>query len=67
MQKNNITRTMDNITRTVEEQARELQRSYTRAYRQMHPEKVKEWNRTYWLRKAQKQSADSTSGSERKD
>ena len=39
---------------TVQEKAAELQRQYVREYRRRHPEKVGEWNRAYWERKAQK-------------
>lgn len=39
---------------TVQERAAELQRQYVREYRRRHPEKVREWNRAYWERKAQK-------------
>lgn len=39
---------------TVQERAAELQREYVREYRRRHPEKVREWNRRYWERKAQK-------------
>lgn len=59
MQKNNVI--------SIEEEARELQRQYTREYRQQHPEKVKAWNHAYWIRKAQQQSADRSNGSKRKD
>ena len=34
--------------------AGELRRKYLKEWRKQHPEKVKEYNRRYWERKAQK-------------
>jgi len=39
-----------------EDLARELQRDYLREWRRKNPEKVKQYNRDYWLRKVEKQS-----------
>ena len=36
------------------ESAEELRRKYLKECRKQHPEKVKEYNRRYWERKAQK-------------
>lgn len=41
-----------------DEAARAAQREYTRQYRAAHPDKVKAWNRAYWLRKAQRAAQD---------
>ena len=38
---------------------REKIRADQKAYRKAHPEKVKEWNRQYWLRKALKKRLES--------
>ena len=38
--------------------AREANRAYQREYTRAHPEKRREWNRNYWLRKAQKAAAN---------
>ncbi|MBR6208908.1 MAG: phosphatase [Oscillospiraceae bacterium] len=34
--------------------AEELRRKYLKEWRKQHPEKVREYNRRYWERKAQK-------------
>lgn len=44
----------DTAATTVQEKAAELRRQYVREYRRRHPEKVKQWNKSYWERKAQK-------------
>lgn len=36
------------------EEARAIRREYTKRYRQAHPEKVSQWNRNYWNRRASK-------------
>lgn len=40
------------------EAAREANRAYQREYNRAHPEKKREWNRNYWIKKAQRNAAD---------
>lgn len=44
--------------------ARKAQNEYTRRYRKEHPERVREWNRRYWQKKAMAQAAPVPSGEE---
>lgn len=44
--------------------ARKAQNAYTRRYRKEHPERVREWNRRYWQKKAMAQAAPVPSGEE---
>ena len=39
---------------TKEEKALELKREYSRNYRKKHPEKNRQYQRDYWLRRAEK-------------
>lgn len=39
----------------LEEKARELKREYEREWRRKNPEKVKQYNRNRWLKKAKQQ------------
>lgn len=40
-------------TKTLSEEARQARNAYGREYRRKHPEKVREYNRNYWEKKAQ--------------
>lgn len=44
----------ENTKQTLSEKALELRREYYRQYRKKNPEKISRWNKTYWLRKAEK-------------
>ncbi len=44
--------------------ARKAQNEYTRRYRKEHPERVREWNRRYWQKKAMAQAAPVPAGKE---
>lgn len=46
------------------DEARKAQNEYTRRYRKEHPERVREWNRRYWQKKAMAQAAPVPSGEE---
>lgn len=37
------------------QRAKELQRQYLKKWRKQNPEKVKKYNRDYWIRKAEKE------------
>lgn len=39
---------------SIDNDARELRRAYYREWRKKNPEKVREWSRRYWQRKAEK-------------
>lgn len=41
----------------IEDMAREAQRQYLRQWRKRNPEKVKKYNREYWIRRVQKEQA----------
>ena len=43
--------------------AKKARAEYTRKYRKEHPEKVREWNRRFWERQAEKaEEQNSTAG-----
>ena len=42
----------------MEQQATEARREYYRQYRAKHPDKVREQNRRYWIRRAAKLAAE---------
>lgn len=42
---------------SIEERAKVARREYYRAYRKKHPEKVREQNRRYWLKRAERLAA----------
>lgn len=46
---------MKNQTFSLSEEAKEAQREYKKRWRAKNPDKVRESNRKYWERKAQKQ------------
>jgi len=41
---------------TMEQKAREMQREYQRQWRKKNPDKVREKNRRYWVKKAREQA-----------
>lgn len=44
---------MNNLTdKEIQELAREKQREYQREWRKRNPEKIKEYNQRYWIRRA---------------
>lgn len=44
---------MNNLTdKEIQELAREKQREYQREWRKKNPDKVKEYNKRYWMRRA---------------
>ncbi len=44
---------MNNLTdKEMQELAREKQREYQREWRKRNPEKIKEYNQRYWIRRA---------------
>ena len=48
---------MEKQKKELSEAARNARRAYSRRYRFLHPDKVKQWNVAYWERKAQAESA----------
>lgn len=42
---------------TIEEQAKKSRAAYQREWRKKNPEKTKQYNMTYWMKKAQEQAA----------
>lgn len=50
------------MSRITEERAAEMRREYLQSWRKKNPEKVKQYNRKYWLRKAEKQSEGMSGG-----
>ena len=47
-----------NMDKTLDEKAREARNKYYREYRRKNKEKVKEYERNYWLRQAEKQEVN---------
>ena len=45
------------VTEGTSEQARELQRQYLREWRRKNPAKLRQYNKAYWERRAQKLQA----------
>jgi hypothetical protein len=46
------------MDKTLDEKAREVRNAYYREYRRKNKEKVKEHQRNYWLRQAEKQEVN---------
>lgn len=46
------------MTSKLSPEAMELRRRYLREWRRQHREKVRDYNRTYWERQAEKRRAD---------
>lgn len=53
----------ENVVRSSPEASpKDLQREYLRAWRKRNPEKVKQYNREYWQRKAEKKRKENSRG-----
>lgn len=46
-------------TANLSDAAKKARAEYTRKYRKEHPEKVREWNRRFWEKQAEKAAKDS--------
>lgn len=46
------------------DEAKEARRAYQRAWNKAHPDKVKQYNESYWNRKAAKAAAEAEQGQE---